>query len=85
MKFISNDSGRAVIPKIFKKKLFVIFGITRSDYIKVSGYIFQIYDKNRHKLCNHNSREEEINCCEEFYMERLTVKKVFNQIKQNYE
>lgn len=83
--FIGNDSGPAVIAQSFKKKSFVIFGATRPDYIKVSEYIFQIYDKNRHKLCNHNSREEEINCCEEFCMERLTVKKVFNQIKQNYE
>ena len=45
--------------------------------------VVPIYDRNRHKLCSHNSRNEEIDCCEEFCMERLRVKKVFNQIRLN--
>ncbi|MCX6731782.1 MAG: hypothetical protein NTX55_02215, partial [Candidatus Parcubacteria bacterium] len=80
--FIGNDSGPAVIAQSFDKKSFVIFGATHPKYLRLSKNAVPIYDKNRHKLCKHNSREEEVNCCEEFCMERITVSKVFGQIKQ---
>ncbi|MBU0974316.1 glycosyltransferase family 2 protein, partial [Patescibacteria group bacterium] len=64
--FIGNDSGPAIIAQSFKKKAFVIFGATRPTYIYMSEYTVPIYDKNRHKLCKHNSRSEELDCCEEF-------------------
>lgn len=49
----------------------------------LSEYAVPIYDRNRHKLCQHNSRKEEIDCCEEFCMERIRVDAVLNQIRQN--
>ena len=79
---IGNDSGPAIIAQSFKKKAFVIFGATRPEYIHMSEYTIPIYDRNRHRLCKHSSRKEELDCCEEFCMERITVNKVFNQIKQ---
>ncbi len=79
--FIGNDSGPAIIAQSFKKRVFVIFGATRPDYIHMSEYAVPIYDKNRHKLCKHRTRKEELDCCEEFCMERITVGKVFGQIK----
>ncbi|OQX71477.1 hypothetical protein B6D52_01365 [Candidatus Parcubacteria bacterium 4484_255] len=79
--FIGNDSGPAIIAQSFKKKAFIIFGATRPEYMRMSEHIVPIYDKNRHKLCKHNSRKEEIDCCEEFCMERITVNNVFNQIR----
>lgn len=81
--FIGNDSGPSIIAQSFKKKAFIIFGATRPDYTRISDNVVPIYDSNRHKLCAHNSREEEIDCCEEFCMDRLRVKEVFNQIKLN--
>ena len=81
--FIVNDSGPAIIAQSFKKKSFVIFGATRPEYVHVSEYTVPIYDKNRHKLCKHNSRKEEVDCCEEFCMERIRVDKVFDQIRLN--
>ena len=81
--FIGNDSGPAIIAQSFKKKSFVIFGATRPEYVHVSEYTVPIYDKNRHKLCKHNSRKEEVDCCEEFCMERIRVDKVFDQIRLN--
>ncbi len=83
--FVGNDSGPAIISQSFKKKSFVVFGATRPEYVKFSKYIIPIYDEDRHSLCSHTSREDEIKCCEEFCMTRLTVEKVFNKIKQNYE
>jgi|SRR3989344_3242489 len=79
--FIGNDSAPAIIAQSFNKKSIVIFGATRPEYIHVSEYTLPIYDKNRHKLCRHNLRKEELNCCEEFCMERITVGNVFDQIK----
>ncbi len=81
--FIGNDSGPSIIAQSFNKKSFVIFGATDPKYIHMSDNTLPIYDKNRHKLCKHNSREEELDCCEEFCMERIRVKEAFNQIKLN--
>ena len=81
--FIGNDSGPAIIAQSFKRKAFVIFGATRPDYIHMSKFTVAIYDRNRHKLCKHNSRKEEIDCCEDFCMERISVDKVFEQIRLN--
>jgi hypothetical protein len=81
--FIGNDSGPAIIAQSFKKKTFVIFGATSPSYMHTSEYTVPVYDKNRHKLCKHNSRKEEVDCCEEFCMERIRVNEVFSQIKSN--
>ena len=81
--FIGNDSGPGIIAQSFKKKAFIIFGATRPDYIHMSKYTVPIYDRTRHKLCNHKSRKEELDCCEEFCMERMSVNKVFDQIRLN--
>jgi ADP-heptose:LPS heptosyltransferase len=81
--FIGNDSGPAIIAQSFGKKAFVIFGATCPKYIHMSEYTVPIYDRNRHKLCKHNSRKEELECCEEFCMERIMVDKVFDQIRLN--
>lgn len=78
---VGNDSGPAVIAQSFNKKSFVIFGATRPEYIHMSEHTVPIYDENRHKLCKHNSIKEEMECCEEFCMERIRVNEVFNQIK----
>lgn len=42
-----------------------------------------IYNKDRHKLCNHVLREDELKCCEEFCMDRITVDEVFDTIKKH--
>jgi hypothetical protein len=81
--FIGNDSGPAIIAQSFNKRSFVIFGATRPEYIHLSKNSIPIYDKNRHKLCDHHTRKEEIDCCEEFCMERIRVKDVFDIIKTN--
>ncbi|MFA6340692.1 MAG: glycosyltransferase family 2 protein [Candidatus Paceibacterota bacterium] len=81
--FIGNDSGPAIIAQSFKKKSFVIFGATRPEYIHMSKYTVSIYDKERHKLCNHSSRREEIECCEEFCMDRISINQTFEIIKSN--
>ncbi len=81
--FIGNDSGPSTIAQSFKKKSFIIFGATRPVYMHKSKFVMPIYDRNRHKLCKHKSRQEEIDCCEEFCMERISVDKVFNKIKSN--
>ena len=81
--FVGNDSGPAIIAQSFNKKSFVIFGATRPEYIHLSKNSIPIYDKNRHKLCSHHTRKEEIDCCEEFCMERIRVKDVFGIIKVN--
>jgi len=78
---IGNDSGPTVIAQSFNKKSFIIFGATHPKYLHLSKNAVSIYDKDRHKLCSHRSREEEIKCCEEFCMERINVNEVFNQIK----
>lgn len=79
--FVGSDSGPGIIAQSFKKKSFIIFGATHPKYIHMPKDTIPIYDKNRHKLCKHNTRQEEIDCCEEFCMERITVSEVFNQIK----
>jgi hypothetical protein len=79
--FIGNDSGPSIIAQSFNKISFIIFGATHPKYLHLSKNAVPIYDKNRHKLCRHNSREEEINCCEEYCMERIRVSDVFEQIK----
>lgn len=81
--FIGNDSGPAIIAQSFKKRAFIIFGATHPDYIHKSEYTVSIHDRNRHKLCKHNSRIEELSCCEEFCMDRISVNKVFEQIRLN--
>ena len=81
--FIGNDSGPAIIAQSLKKKSFVIFGASCPSYTKMSDYIIPIYDVNRHKICQHTLRQEEINCCEEFCMDKLTVEQVFEKIKLN--
>lgn len=81
--FVGNDSGPAIIAQSFKKKAFIIFGATRPEYIHLSEYTVPIYDRNRHRLCKHNSRKEELDCCEEFCMNRISVNEVFDRIKLN--
>lgn len=80
---VGNDSGPTVVAQSFKKKSFIIFGATHPKYLHLSKSVVSIYDKNRHKLCSHNSREEEIGCCEEFCMDRIRVSDVFDTIKTN--
>lgn len=81
--FVGNDSGPAIIAQSFKKKSFVIYGAIRPSYIHASENSVPIYDKNRHKLCKHGLRKEEIDCCEEFCMDRISINEVFDLIKLN--
>ena len=81
--FVGNDSGPAVIAQSLFKKSFIIFGATSPKYLHLSDNTTSIYDDNRHELCDHKTRQEEIECCEEFCMERIRVNKVFNQIRLN--
>ena len=60
-----------------------LFGAVRPDYLHMLGCTVPIYDSNRHKLCRHNSRQEEIDCCEEFCMDRIRVNDVLDKIKSN--
>ncbi len=80
---IGNDSGPTVIAQSFNKKSFMIFGATHPKYLHLSKSVVSIYDKDRHKLCSHSNRDEEIKCCEEFCMDRIRVSDVFNTIKIN--
>ncbi len=80
--FVGNDSGPAIIAQSFNKISFVIFGAVHPKYIHVSDNATLIYDKNRHKLCQHLTRAEEIMCCEEFCMDRIRVAKVLGKIKE---
>lgn len=82
---VGNDSGPAVIAQSFNKKSFIIFGATNPKYLHVSKKMVPIYDKNRHVLCKHHTRQEEIDCCEEFCMEKIRVIDVFDQIKKHTE
>lgn len=79
--FIGNDSGPATIAQSFRKKSCIIFGATRPEYIQLSQDTLPVYDKKRHKLCGHRTRQEEIYCCEEFCMDRISVQEVYQQIK----
>jgi len=81
--FIGNDSAPAIIAQCFKKIAFVIFGAIRPKYTQMSELLIPICDISRHKLCAHTSRKEEIDCCEEFCMSRITIDEVFKQIKMN--
>lgn len=78
---VGNDSGPNVIAQSFNKKSFIIFGATHPKYLHLSENVVSIHDKDRHKLCSHRSREDEIRCCEEFCMDRIRVPDVFNTIK----
>jgi len=80
---VGNDSGPTVIAQSFNKKSFIIFGATHPKYLHLSKNVVLFYDKNRHKLCSHSTRGEEIRCCEEFCMDRIRVADVFNAIKSN--
>lgn len=80
---IGNDSGPTVIAQSFDKKSFIIFGATHPKYLHLSNNVVPLYDNTRHVLCSHNTREEEIKCCEEFCMDRIRVADVFDIIKEN--
>ncbi len=80
---VGNDSAPTIIAQSLGKQSFIIFGAIRPDYLHMLGCTVPIYDSNRHKLCRHNSRQEEIDCCEEFCMDRIRVNDVFDQIKSN--
>lgn len=80
---VGNDSGPTVIAQSFNKKSFIIFGATHPKYLHLSENVVSIYDKDRHKLCSHVSREEEMRCCEEFCMDRIRVPDVLDTIKIN--
>jgi glycosyltransferase involved in cell wall biosynthesis len=80
---VGNDSGPAIIAQSFGVKSFIIFGATHPKYLHLSTKAKPIYDKERHQLCSHYSREEEIRCCEEFCMDRIRVAEVFKTIKEN--
>ena len=79
--FIGNDSGPAVIAQSLFKKSFIIFGATSPKYLNLSYNATPIYDNKRHRLCDHKTRQEEVECCEEFCMDRIRVEDVFNTIK----
>ena len=79
--FVGNDAGPAIIVQSFSKRAFIIFGATHPKYIHMSRYTVPVYNRNIHKLCKHRTRKEELDCCEEFCMERITVGEVFNQIR----
>lgn len=81
--FVGNDSGPAVIAQSFSKKSFVIFGATSPKYLHLSDNAISIYDDKRHKFCNHKTRQEEIERCEDFCMERIRVDDVFEMIIKN--
>lgn len=83
--FVGNDSGPAIIAQSFNKKSFVIFGATNPKYLHLSPLATVIYDKYKHSLCLHKNRQDEIDCCEPFCMDKFKVNDVFNIIKQNYE
>lgn len=80
---IGNDSGPSVIAQSFNKKSFIIFGATHPKYLHLSKSTVSIFDENRHKICTHNTRDEEIKCCEDFCMDRIRIPDVFNIIKEN--
>lgn len=80
---IGNDSGPTVIAQSFNKKSFIIFGATDPKYLHLSKNVLSLYNDNRHTLCSHVTREEEINCCEDFCMNRIGVDDVFDMIKKN--
>ncbi len=80
---VGNDSAPCIIAQSFNKKSFVIFGATHPKYLHKSKNMVSIYDENRHKLCSHNTRDEEIKCCEDFCMDKIRVDDVFNTIRLN--
>lgn len=77
---IGNDSGPAVIAQSFSKRSFILFGATSPKYLHLSEQAVPIAQDDRHVLCQHNNRQEEIDCCEPFCMERLRVENVFEQV-----
>lgn len=83
--FIGNDSGPGIISQSFKKKSFIIFGATHPKYLHLSKFATPIFDENKHALCQHKTRQEEIDCCEPFCMDKIRVNKVFGIINNDYE
>jgi ADP-heptose:LPS heptosyltransferase len=81
--FIGNDSGPAIIAHSFKKTAFIIYGATRPEYVHMSQNSVSIYDGSRHKLCKHVSRRDELDCCEEFCMDKIDTQDVFDRIKSH--
>lgn len=81
--FVGNDSGPAVIAQSFDKKSFVIFGGTSPSYLHLCRNAVAIYDRNRHALCKHEHRKDEMDCCEEFCMARIRVVDVFDTIRKH--
>lgn len=80
---VGNDSGPLIIAQSFNKKSFIIFGATDPKYLHLCNNVVSFYDKGRHDLCRHNSRFEEIQCCEESCMDIISVKDVFDTIIKN--
>lgn len=80
---VGNDSGPSIIAQSFNKKSFIIYGATHPKYLHLSKNVVSIYDDNRHLLCSHSTREEEICCCEKFCMDKIKVVDVFKKIESN--
>lgn len=83
--FIGNDSAPAIIAQSLNIKSFIIFGATHPKYLILSQNAIPIFDKSRHALCCHGTRQEEIDCCEPFCMGKLRINKVFEIISNHYE
>ena len=83
--FVGNDSAPAIIAQSLNIKSFIIFGATHPKYLSLSQNAIPIFDKSRHTLCCHETRQEEIDCCEPFCMDKLRVNKVFEIISDHYE
>jgi len=65
----------------FDKKTFIIFGATHPKYLHITENTIPIYDSQRHALCHHANRQEEIDCCEEFCMDRIFPTDVYQRIR----
>lgn len=80
---IGGDSAPAVIAQSFEKKNFILFGATNPKYLHLSEKAVPIYNESRHAICNHKTRQDEIECCEEFCMQNIRPVNVLEQIKEN--
>ncbi len=78
--FIGDDSGPAVIAQSLGSLNFVLFGATSPKYHHLNERSVPIFQPHRHSLCSHSTRNEEIECCEEFCMEELRYEHVFDII-----
>ena len=81
--FVGNDSGPSNIAQSFNKSSVIVFGATSPKYLQLSKNCTPVYDKRKHSLCNHVTRDEEIQCCEPFCMNRIGVDEVFSVISKN--